>query len=119
MKTLSVFILPLVATTVSSFAVVRQLVPFSPTQLHADTVQEVEATTTVTGGAAISGLTSSLKTVFTTEKIDAIIPHRYPFALVDKVVEYEAGKRAVGIKSVTKVRIKIRFYRKIPILLGF
>ena len=30
-----------------------------------------------------------------------ILPHRYPFALVDKVVEYEAGKRAVGIKCVT------------------
>jgi hypothetical protein len=55
------------------------------------------------GGATVSGLTSGLATVFTSEQIDAILPHRYPFALVDKVVEYEAGKRAVGIKSVTKV----------------
>jgi 3-hydroxyacyl-[acyl-carrier-protein] dehydratase len=30
-----------------------------------------------------------------------IIPHRYPFLLVDKVIEMEAGKRAVGIKNVT------------------
>ena len=36
--------------------------------------------------------------------IMSILPHRYPFALVDKVIEFEAGKRAVGIKSVTKVR---------------
>lgn len=27
-------------------------------------------------------------------------PHRYPFLLVDKVVEFDAGKRAVGIKQV-------------------
>lgn len=27
--------------------------------------------------------------------------NRYPFALVDKVIEYEAGKRAVAVKSVT------------------
>jgi 3-hydroxyacyl-[acyl-carrier-protein] dehydratase len=54
------------------------------------------------GAEAISALTSSVETVFTTEEIDAFLPHRYPFALVDKVVEYEAGKRAVGIKCVTK-----------------
>ena len=30
-----------------------------------------------------------------------ILPHRYPFLLVDRVVELEKGKRAVGIKNVT------------------
>lgn len=30
-----------------------------------------------------------------------ILPHRYPFLLVDRVVELEPGKRAVGIKNVT------------------
>ena len=30
-----------------------------------------------------------------------IIPHRYPFLLVDKIVEMDEGKRAVGIKNVT------------------
>ena len=30
-----------------------------------------------------------------------ILPHRYPFLLVDKVVEFEAGKKAKGIKNVT------------------
>ena len=30
-----------------------------------------------------------------------IIPHRYPFLLVDRVVELEPGRRAVGIKAVT------------------
>ena len=33
--------------------------------------------------------------------IQNIIPHRYPFLLVDKIVEIEYGKRAVGIKNVT------------------
>ncbi|WP_289142831.1 3-hydroxyacyl-ACP dehydratase FabZ [uncultured Brevibacillus sp.] len=34
-------------------------------------------------------------------QIQEIIPHRYPFLLVDKIVELESGKRAVGIKNVT------------------
>lgn len=29
------------------------------------------------------------------------LPHRYPFLLVDKIVEMEPGKRVVGIKNVT------------------
>lgn len=35
------------------------------------------------------------------EAIKAIIPHRYPFLLVDKVLEIEEGKRVVGIKNVS------------------
>lgn len=34
-------------------------------------------------------------------EIKKIIPHRYPFLLVDKIIELEEGKRAVGIKNVT------------------
>ena len=30
-----------------------------------------------------------------------LLPHRYPFALVDRVVEHEPGRRAVAIKNVT------------------
>lgn len=33
--------------------------------------------------------------------IQKILPHRYPFLLVDKITEIEEGKRAVGIKNVT------------------
>ncbi|HHV97117.1 MAG TPA: 3-hydroxyacyl-ACP dehydratase FabZ [Clostridiaceae bacterium] len=33
--------------------------------------------------------------------IQKILPHRYPFLLIDKVIEYEPGKRAVAIKNVT------------------
>lgn len=35
------------------------------------------------------------------EDIVKILPHRYPFLLVDKITELEPGKRAVGIKNVT------------------
>ena len=42
-----------------------------------------------------------LKTVFNVEEIQKLLPHRYPFALVDRIIEYVPGKRAVGIKNVT------------------
>ena len=35
------------------------------------------------------------------QQIQEIIPHRYPFLLVDRIVEVEWGKRAVGIKNVS------------------
>jgi 3-hydroxyacyl-[acyl-carrier-protein] dehydratase len=35
------------------------------------------------------------------QDIERIIPHRYPFLLVDRVVEIEPGKRIVAIKNVT------------------
>ncbi|MFN8667526.1 MAG: bifunctional UDP-3-O-[3-hydroxymyristoyl] N-acetylglucosamine deacetylase/3-hydroxyacyl-ACP dehydratase [Gemmatimonadaceae bacterium] len=35
------------------------------------------------------------------EEIMRLLPHRYPFLLVDRVIEYEEGKRVVGIKNVT------------------
>lgn len=33
--------------------------------------------------------------------IQEILPHRYPFLLVDRIVELEVGQRIVGIKNVT------------------
>ncbi|WP_226671434.1 3-hydroxyacyl-ACP dehydratase FabZ [Metabacillus litoralis] len=35
------------------------------------------------------------------QQIKEIIPHRYPFLLVDRVLEIEEGKKAVGIKNVS------------------
>jgi 3-hydroxyacyl-[acyl-carrier-protein] dehydratase len=35
------------------------------------------------------------------QQIQEIIPHRYPFLLVDRILEVEAGVRAVGIKNVS------------------
>lgn len=35
------------------------------------------------------------------QEIQALLPHRYPFLLVDRILEYEAGRRIVGTKNVT------------------
>ncbi len=35
------------------------------------------------------------------DEILKILPHRYPFLLVDRILEVEQGKRVVGIKNVT------------------
>ncbi|GAA6618453.1 3-hydroxyacyl-ACP dehydratase FabZ [Scytonema sp. NUACC26] len=41
------------------------------------------------------------KVIFTVEDIHKLLPHRYPFALVDRIIDYLPGKRAIGIKNVT------------------
>jgi len=48
-------------------------------------------------------ITTASKKVRTLDimEIQKILPHRYPFLLVDKILELEDGKRAVGIKNVT------------------
>ena len=35
------------------------------------------------------------------DQIKELIPHRYPFLLVDKILELEVGKKAIGIKNVS------------------
>mgnify|MGYP000600678963 CR=1 FL=1 len=35
------------------------------------------------------------------KKITSLLPHRYPFLLVDRVVEVEPGQRLLGYKNVT------------------
>jgi beta-hydroxyacyl-ACP dehydratase FabZ len=35
------------------------------------------------------------------DEIQKVLPHRYPFLLVDRIVEMELGKRVVGLKNVT------------------
>ena len=40
-------------------------------------------------------------TILTATQIRDVIPHRYPFLLVDRIIELEEGQRAVGLKAVT------------------
>ena len=43
-----------------------------------------------------------MTTIHTVREIEALIPHRWPFLLVDRIVEYDAeAKRIVGLKGVT------------------
>jgi 3-hydroxyacyl-[acyl-carrier-protein] dehydratase len=39
--------------------------------------------------------------VLTIEDIHRLLPHRYPFSLVDRIIRYVPGKEAVGIKNVS------------------
>ncbi len=39
--------------------------------------------------------------VFDIHEIMKILPHRYPFLFVDRVIEIEPGKKGIGIKNVT------------------
>ena len=51
---------------------------------------------------ALNGQTTEApKTTFTIEEIQQLLPHRYPFALVDRIIDYVPGQKAVGIKNVT------------------
>lgn len=69
------------------------------TQIFAE---EEDAEPEFMGAAAISALTSDVKTKYTSTDVDSILPHRYPFALVDKVIEVIPNKRIVGVKCVSK-----------------
>ncbi len=54
------------------------------------------ATSTAASALAAPG------TVLTTKQIEALIPHRWPMLMVDRIVEYDpAAKRIVGIKGTT------------------
>jgi 3-hydroxyacyl-[acyl-carrier-protein] dehydratase len=51
--------------------------------------------------AAPSGAAPKQATIHSTAEIEALIPHRWPILLVDRIVEYDAvAKRIVGIKGV-------------------
>ncbi len=60
------------------------------------------AGTTTDGSTAPAGSAAPAGVVHTTAEIQGLIPHRWPFLLVDRIVEYDAdAKRIVGVKGVT------------------
>ena len=44
---------------------------------------------------------ADLKLPLEIEDIKAILPHRYPFLLVDRILEFEEDRRIVGLKNVS------------------
>ena len=52
-------------------------------------------------GKAAKMAESGRKGVYEIEDIMRVLPHRYPFLLVDRILEIEENKRVVGIKNVT------------------
>jgi 3-hydroxyacyl-[acyl-carrier-protein] dehydratase len=70
----------------------------------------VESRLTIYAQTSVSGILRQIATVVQAERaphmlniqeIMAIIPHRYPFLLIDRILELEPGQRAVGEKLVT------------------
>jgi 3-hydroxyacyl-[acyl-carrier-protein] dehydratase len=59
-------------------------------------------------------------TVHTTREIEALIPHRWPLLMVDRIVEYEPdAKRIVGIKAITATEFWAQgHFPGLPILPG-
>jgi 3-hydroxyacyl-[acyl-carrier-protein] dehydratase len=50
---------------------------------------------------APSAAPDAVKTTFTLEEIHELLPHRYPFAMVDRIIDFIPGKLAVGIKNIS------------------
>jgi 3-hydroxyacyl-[acyl-carrier-protein] dehydratase len=46
-------------------------------------------------------MTDAIKMPVEVEQIQELLPHRYPFLLVDRVIELEPGERVVAIKNVS------------------
>lgn len=44
---------------------------------------------------------SPAKTLLNAEQILGLLPHRYPFALVDRVIDHVPGEKAIAIKNIT------------------
>lgn len=68
---------------------------------HRGTVLLVRAIIAAAGNGGPSETVAEEKTVYGIEEIMRVIPHRYPFLLVDRILELEPGKRVVGLKNVT------------------
>ena len=62
----------------------------------------------MTDKTADTGAALDLTLPLEAAEIMRIIPHRYPFLLIDRVVQLEGHKRAVGINRLGKPRRAIR-----------
>lgn len=82
---------------VSEFAVVSDF-NFMPTPAPASTEATQAVSSSANGDEANDAVT---KNTYTLEEIQQLLPHRYPFALVDRIIDYVPGEKATGIKNVT------------------
>jgi len=68
-------------------------------------VTNVTNVTNITNPTNVTNTTNETNVTTITDmtniEIQKIIPHRYPFLLVDRILEVTPGERAVGIKNVT------------------
>jgi 3-hydroxyacyl-[acyl-carrier-protein] dehydratase len=52
-------------------------------------------------GKASGAAPEAVKQELSAREIYNLLPHRYPFALVDRIIDYIPGERATGVKNVT------------------
>lgn len=64
-------------------------------------LRKVPLMSTITESNSPSSNPQTIKTTFSIEEIQELLPHRYPFLLVDRIIDYVPGKKAVGIKNVS------------------
>ena len=68
--------------------------------LERETPEKKAADEKIAEGKMAEGNTAEARAL-DIQQIQEILPHRYPFLLVDKVTDLEAGKRAHAVKCVT------------------
>ena len=73
-----------------------------------------------TGAQASTDALAPAGTVHTAREIEALIPHRWPMLMVDRIVEYDPeNKRIVGIKGITATEFWAQgHFPGLPILPG-
>jgi UDP-3-O-[3-hydroxymyristoyl] N-acetylglucosamine deacetylase/3-hydroxyacyl-[acyl-carrier-protein] dehydratase len=76
-----------------------RIVAYRPS--HRGTVTLVREMTRLAGLGTIDRGGNGVAKGFTIDEIMKVLPHRYPFLLVDRIIEVEDSKRIVGIKNVT------------------
>jgi 3-hydroxyacyl-[acyl-carrier-protein] dehydratase len=75
-----------------------------PTVIDVTSPSPVTSVVSSLESAAADAIDSPQETIhqtYSAEEIYALLPHRYPFALVDRIIDYVPGKQATGIKNVT------------------
>jgi 3-hydroxyacyl-[acyl-carrier-protein] dehydratase len=65
------------------------------------TLDRSQETIAVAVEPAQQNTSAPVKTTFTLQEIHKLLPHRYPFALVDKIIDFVPGEKAIGVKNVT------------------
>jgi 3-hydroxyacyl-[acyl-carrier-protein] dehydratase len=66
-----------------------------------DILGAVMSETTATAASVVAASETAQKTTMDIVEIMAILPHRYPFLLIDRVIDMERKVRIVAIKNVT------------------
>ncbi len=91
-------------TTVPAGATLANDGPVSGVDLPPAADPAADPSTAGAGGGELSAAFVAVgaePALLSSEQILNLLPHRYPFALVDRVVAYEPGRQAVAIKNVT------------------